>query len=44
MYQNQVSNGTLTIIAPSFPEEEQYDFIWDNIKDNPNPVNKYTFI
>ena len=41
--QEQVDNGSFTIIAPSFPEEEQYDFIWDNIKDDPNPVNKYTF-
>lgn len=43
MSQEQVSNGTFTIIAPVFSEEEQYDFIWDNIKGDSNPVNKYPF-
>lgn len=41
--QELVDTGTFTIIAPSFPEDEQYDFIWDNIKEEPKPVNKYNF-
>ncbi len=32
-----------TIIAPSFPEEDQYDFIWDILKKDPNPVLRYPF-
>lgn len=33
----------LTIYAPNFPEAEQYDFIWDDIKDSTNPVQQYLF-
>jgi len=32
-----------TIFAPTFPEAEQYEFIWDVLKTDPNPVQKYTF-
>ena len=32
-----------TIFAPHFPETEQYDFVWDDIKDTTNPVQQYDF-
>ncbi len=32
-----------TIIAPSFPEEDQYGFIWDVLKKDPDPVQRYPF-
>lgn len=41
--QQKVSNGTFTIHAPQFPEAEQYEFIWDNIKLQPDAVHKYNF-
>lgn len=38
-----VETRTFTIIAPTFPEAEQYEFIWDTIKNDPTPVANYTF-
>lgn len=42
-YQEQLEIEQFTIIAPTFPEAEQYDFIWDVLKTEPNPVQKYIF-
>lgn len=41
--QDVLESGKFTLYAPNFPEDEQYEFIWDNIKDNPDPVQKYNF-
>lgn len=41
--QTKVSNDTFTIYTPEFPEEEQYDFIWDNIANEPDIFQKYNF-
>lgn len=38
-----VETGTFTIIVPTFPEAEQYEFIWDTLKNDPTPVANYTF-
>lgn len=38
-----VETPMFTIKAPHFPEEEQYSFIWDIIKTEQMPVEKYTF-
>ena len=41
--QQKVDTGTFTINAPSFTDAEQYEFIWDDIKMNPNIVDSYHF-
>ena len=41
--QEELALNDFTIYAPHFTEAEQYDFIWDNIKDAPEPVLKYPF-
>lgn len=41
--ESKVENDTFTIITPSFPEPEHYDFIWDNIKNESDPVTIYPF-
>ena len=38
-----VETGSFTIIVPTFPEAEQYEFIWDTLKNDPTPVANYTF-
>ena len=38
-----VETPIFTIKAPHFPEEEQYGFIWENIKTDQQPVVNYTF-
>ena len=38
-----VETPMFTIKAPRFSEEEQYEFIWDAIKDTPDPVQNYQF-
>lgn len=43
MNQNKVQNGTFTINAPVFPEAEQYEFIWDILSSDPNPIQNYSF-
>lgn len=39
--QNIVSTGTFVIHAPNFAESEQYDFIWNQIKNESEPIKKY---
>ena len=41
--QGKVETGTFTIIAPHFSEEEQYNFIWLEIKGENNPFQKCVF-
>ena len=41
--QEKVETGTFTIIAPHFSEEEQYNFIWLEIKGENNPFQKCVF-
>ena len=41
--QGRVSNDTFRLLAPQFPEEEQYGFIWDTIKTGQEPVQQYRF-
>lgn len=41
--QDKVKTGTFIIKAPIFPDDEQYDFIWDDIKGQANPVENYSF-
>ena len=39
----KVVTGSFTIIAPTFPDAEQYEFIWDSLKSTAVPVQSYTF-
>lgn len=41
--QEQINTDTFTIILPNFPDSEKYDFIWNDIKGDANPVQNYTF-
>lgn len=41
--QEKVETGTFIIHAPHFDDDEQYDFIWDNIKTGTDPVQNYAF-
>lgn len=42
--QNQVKTESFDIYAPSFSDADQYEFVWDNIKQNNNhPVIDYPF-
>lgn len=41
--QDEVHTASFVIETPKFPDDEQYDFIWDNIKTKPDPVQKYSF-
>lgn len=41
--ESKVVTGTFEITTPVYPDVEQYEFIWDNIKANPDPVQNYTF-
>ena len=42
--QNQVTTESFDIYAPSFSDADQYEFVWDDIKqNNQNPVINYTF-
>lgn len=41
--QSKVVNGTFTITAPTFPEAETYDFVWDNSKGVSVAVQNYAF-
>lgn len=43
MDQNEVRNGTFTVKVPQFSDDEQYEFVWDVLKTDPNPVQNYTF-
>ena len=42
--QEEVHTAAFMIKAPAFTEEEQYDFIWDEIKMTAEPVQKYPFV
>lgn len=41
--QEKLSTGTFIIQTPHFLDDEQYDFIWDDIKGQAHPVENYTF-
>lgn len=41
--QLEVKGDTFTLMAPPFNEDEYYNFIWDNLKNESNPVNNYQF-
>ena len=46
---NDIHEGTVetpmfTIKAPHFPDDEQYGFIWDNLANIHEPVQKYNFL
>lgn len=41
--QNKMITDSFEIYAPSFSDEEQYDFIWDVLKEENNPVLSYNF-
>ena len=38
-----VETPMFTIKAPRFPDEDQYGFIWDNIKDDQDSIVNYVF-
>lgn len=42
-YQEKLEIEPFVIITPTFPDVEQYDFIWDVLKTDPDPVQNYTF-
>lgn len=42
--EDKVITGSFTIIAPTFPEIDQYEFIWETLKISPNSVHSYTFL
>lgn len=39
----KVETGTFNIIAPTFQDAEQYDFVWNDIKNQPDPVQIFNF-
>lgn len=41
--EDKVVTESFTITTPSFPENEQYEFIWETLKNTPNPVQSYPF-
>lgn len=41
--QQKVVTGTFVIQAPTFTDADKYEFIWDVLKTDPNPVQKYLF-
>lgn len=41
--QDKLESGKFTLYAPKFSEIEQYDFTWDVLKLNQEPVRKYAF-
>jgi hypothetical protein len=38
-----IETELFTIIAPKFPNDDQYDFIWDSIEKDANPTQDYPF-
>jgi len=42
--QEEIRTNTFTIMAPHFPDDEQYEFIWATIKGNANSVQNYNFV
>ena len=41
--QTETSTGSFTITLPRFSDAEHYEFIWNQLKTDPNPVDKYNF-
>lgn len=41
--EDHVITDSFSIITPTYPETEQYGFIWDNIKRNANPIQNFQF-
>ena len=41
--QEEVTTNTFTITAPHFADDDKYDFIWDSIKGDTNPIQNYLF-
>lgn len=41
--QDKLESGKFTLYAPKFPETEQYEFTWDNIKADKNAVQIFNF-
>lgn len=41
--QNRIETDTFDICAPVFSNDEQYDFIWDNLKNEADPILNYPF-
>lgn len=41
--QQKVKTSTFVIQAPVFKDKEMYEFIWEDIESNPNPVAEYSF-
>ena len=41
--QNKIETGSFYIYAPTFEDSEQYEFIWENLKNEPDPVVPYQF-
>lgn len=41
--QNKLESGKFTLYAPIFPDSEQYEFTWDNIKKGREPVQRVKF-
>lgn len=42
--QDKVHSAAFLIKAPKFPDEEQYEFVWDQIKNEAEPVVRYLFV
>jgi len=43
IHEGNVETPMFTIKAPHFPDDEQYGFIWDNLSNSHEPVQKYNF-
>ena len=41
--QDVLESGKFTLYAPNFPEDEQYEFKWDDLKNTTAPVQQYAF-
>ena len=41
--QKELITGTFTLIVPNYSDDEQYDFVWNHIKNEDNPIQKYSF-
>ena len=42
--QDEVHTAAFKIKAPLFPDDDQYDFVWDKIKAMPDPVQEFLFV
>lgn len=41
--QTETSTGSFTIMLPRFSDAEHYEFIWNQLEADLNPVDKYNF-